>query len=154
VKRIHLLRHDGPAEALGPLIAAAREAGLRVGWLDRVPGEAKAEVEPVPASLGAAAGAGAFRSVSLADGRSVAVKALSGPPVLRDVLREHFLGCALVVLTARGAEAFGSVADELREAPEIETAEGGYRVTPPGEAGRVFAPGALAARLRRPRPWS
>jgi hypothetical protein len=83
----------------------------------------------------------------------VAVKALSGPPVLRDVLREHFLGCALVVVTARSTAAFGQ-APELEEAPALEPAEGGYRVTPPGEAGRVFAPGALAARLRRPRPWS
>jgi hypothetical protein len=152
VKRIHLLRHDGPAEDLGSLIEAAREAGLRVGWLDGIPREAEAEAEPAPAPLAAAADAGAFRSVSLAGGRSVAVKRVSGPPVLRDVLREHFLGCALVVVTARGATLFGDHPD-LLASPAIAAAEDGYRVTPPDEAGRVFAPGALAARLRRPRPW-
>lgn len=148
MKRIHLLRHDGSPDELGPLIEAAREAGLRVGWLDGGAGLA-------PEPLAAAAGAGAFRSVAVAGDRAVAFKRLGGPPVLRDVLREHFLGCALVVVTEAGAGAFGApAARELAEAPAIEPAGGGYRVTAPGEAGRVFAPGAIAARLRRPRPWS
>jgi hypothetical protein len=144
VKRIHLLRYDGGPEGLAPLLAAAAREGLRVGWLDLTPDEAPA---PVPAGLGAAAAAGAFRSVAVGAGRTVALKRSAGPPVVCDLLREHFLGCALVVV--RGApEAAG-----LAGSAALEVAEEGYRVRPPGEAARAFAADALAARLRRPRPW-
>ncbi len=153
MKRIHLLRYDGPVSALAPLLEAARAEGLRIGWLE---GEAEAPA-PAPSALDAAADAGAFRSVAVGAERSVAVKRRSGPPVLRDVLREHFLGCALVVLAggappidARGGAERGP---DSSEAPALEVTDDGFRVTPPGEAGRVFAADRLAARLRRPRPW-
>lgn len=152
MKRVHLLRYGGAPDRLGPLFEAARAEGLRVGWLSgahsNVNSAVDSAVDSAPPGLKAPSDAGAFRAVALSEGRSVALKRVSGPPVLRDVVREHFLGCALVVV-AEGAP----VEAELTGEPTLEPADGGYRVTVPGEAGRVFAPSALAARLRRPRPW-
>ncbi len=149
MKRAHLLRYDGEADRLAPLFEAARAEGLRIGWLSgaRLAGDSAGEA--TPPSLKAPSDAGAFRAVELSEGRSVAVKRVAGPPVLRDVVREHFLGCALVVV-APGAPFEAELAGE----PTIEPADGSYRVTVPGEAGRLFDPPALAVRLRRPRPWS
>ena len=89
----HLLRVSEPPERFAALIEAARAEGLRVGWL-----ELEGAVEPVPEILGSAAGLGALRAVSVGAGRTVSVKPLRGAPVLRDVLREHFRGCALVLV--------------------------------------------------------
>jgi hypothetical protein len=143
VKRIHLLRFDGDPADLAPLLEAAGREGLRVGWLELAPDSAP----PVPTGLEAAVSAGASRSVSVAPGRTVTLKRRSGRPVLRDLLREHFLGCALVVV--RAADPGG----DLAEVPVLEVAGDGYRVRPPGEGGRTVSAAALAARLRRPRPW-
>lgn len=149
MKRVHLLRYGGEPDRLGPLFESARAEGLRVGWLSGPHSTVDPGGESAPPGLAAPSDAGAFRAVELSQGRSVSVKRVAGPPVLRDVLREHFLGCALVVV-ADGAP----VEAELTGEPTLEPADGGYRVTVPGEAGRVFDPPALAARLRRPRPWS
>lgn len=149
MKRVHLVRYDGPPDHLAPLFEAARAEGLRIGWLSGAHSTLDRGGEATPSGLTAPSDAGAFRAVELSAGRSVAVKRVTGPPVLRDVVREHFLGCALVVV-ADGGPFEGELAGE----PTLEPVDGGYRVTPPGEAGRVFDPPALAARLRRPRPWS
>lgn len=152
MKRIHLLRFGGAPVEIAPLASAARAEGLRVGWLE--PPGSEVEPAPVPSELAAASGAGAFRAVALGTGRSVAVKRLTGPPNLRDVLREHFLGCALVVVsTATAGPAASGLGSDLGETATLEAVEDGYRVTLPGEAGRVFTAPALAGRLRRPRPW-
>lgn len=143
MKRVHLLRFDGDPADLAPLLEAAGREGLRVGWLELSSHPAPA----VPAGLETAVSAGAFRSVSVAPGRTVSLKRQAGPPVLRDLLREHFLGCALVVV--RTAEPGG----DLAEVPGLEVAGDGYRVRPLGEGGRTFSAAVLAARLRRPRPW-
>lgn len=146
MKRVHLLRHDGEPAALGPLFEAARREGVRVGWLD-LGGAAEA----LPPALGAALDRGAFRAAAVAPGRTVAAKARSGPAVLRDLLREHFLGCALVVVRPGGG---GEAHPELDEAPWLEAGDGRFRVVPPAGAARELTAEALAARLRRPRPWS
>lgn len=152
MKRIHLLRHGGDPGALAPLLEAAHREGLRVGWLEL----AADGPAPVPTGLDAACSAGAFRSVAVGAGRSVALKRQGGPPVLRDLLREHFLGCTLVVVQAgetAGGERTPGPASELVEVAELTAVDGGYRVRAPGEAGRTFDAPDLAARLRRPRPW-
>lgn len=141
MKRIHLLRHDGPPTGLVPLFEAARREGLRVGWLDLGAAEA-------PPELDAAVAGGAFRAVAVGAGRVVAMKAPAGPPVLRDLLREHFLGCALVVV--RPGE---GAAPELEAVPRLEAGADDYRVVQPHGTPRGLTPEALAARLRRPRPW-
>lgn len=150
MKRLHLLRHDGSAEALTPLFKAARREGLRVGWLDLGAAAEAPGAGAVPPELEAALAGGAFRAAAVAPDRTVAAKARSGPPVLRDLLREHFLGCALVVVRpGEGGEAH----PELAEAPWLEADGDRFRVVPPAGAGLELTADALAARLRRPRPW-
>ncbi len=95
IMKQYLLRVERPVVEFESLIAAARHEGERVGWLE-LPREASG---PVPESLSAAANAGVLRAVAAGGGRSVAVKPLRGEPVLRDLLREHFRGCRLVLVT-------------------------------------------------------
>ncbi len=132
----HLLAVDEGPERFAELLAALRAAGLRAGWL-----ELGASGAPVPPDLSAAAAAGALRAVAAGGGRTVAVKALRGAPVLRDLLREHFRGCALVLVR-------GEVA-----APHLALVGDSWTVAPPGEAARRYTTGELVAALRRPRPW-
>jgi hypothetical protein len=129
-----LLVEEGP-ERFSPLFAAARELGLRIGWLDL------AAPSELPADLEAAAGLGVLRAVSAGAGRSVAVKPLRGAPVLGDLLREHFRGCALVLVR-------GTVL-----APRLTLEGESWKVAPPGEAARLYSTGDFAAALRKPRPW-
>jgi hypothetical protein len=127
---------DDAPEAFAPLIAAARELGLRIGWLDLAP-----PAEPAPATLEAAAAQGVLRAVSAGGGRTLALKPLRGAPVLRDLLREHFRGCALVLVR-------GEVA-----APRLTPTGEGFRVEPAeAGAGRDYTAADLAAALRKPRP--
>lgn len=87
-----LVAVDAPAEAFVEFFRALREAGLRCGWLElQAP-------SVVPPELEEAAVEGVLRAVAVGDGRSVAVKPLAGPPVLRDLVREHFLGCTVVLV--------------------------------------------------------
>lgn len=132
----HLLRVEAGPDRFAPLIEAARTLGLRIGWLDL--GAAPA---PLPADLDTAAGLGVLRAVAVGEGRAVAVKPLRGAPVLKDLLREHFQGCALVLVR-------GTV-----DAPLLSPDGDGWRVEPPGSASRIYKPEDLAAALRRPHPW-
>jgi hypothetical protein len=151
VKRIHLLRVEEEPERFATLVAAARAAGLRLGWLEGTP------PAPLPDALAAAARAGVLRAVGVGEGMSAAVKPLVGPPVLADLLREHFRGCAAVLV--RGALA---PTDAPLLAPAGPSAGGElpgtistgdrWRVTLTGGA-RTTTTAELLARLRRPRPW-
>ena len=136
----HLLRVDAGPEIFAPLVEAARALGLRVGWLELAP------PPPVPGSLGdleTAAGLGVLRAVAAGGGRAVAVKPLKGEPVLGDLLREHFRGCALVLVRGEAA------------APLLQEEGDRWTVTVPGETARAFAATDLAAALRSPRPpWA
>lgn len=92
----HLLRTEANAEEFTTLFAEARKQGFRVGWLDLeqiVAGESG-----VPPALDAVASAGAFRAVRVGSERVVAVKRVGGKAVLKDLLREYFSGCHLVVV--------------------------------------------------------
>jgi hypothetical protein len=136
LKAPHLLRVEGDPQRFAPLIEAARALELRVGWLDL-----GASPTPVPEPLETAAGLGVLRAVSVGEGRVVAVKPLRGAPVLKDLLREHFRGCVLVLVR-------GEV-----EAPLLALGEDGWTVTPREAASRRYAVEDLAAALRKPRPW-
>jgi hypothetical protein len=91
MKLPHLLAVKAP-EAFADLWSAAAGAGLRLGWLEL------GESEPMPVRLEAAAAAGALRAVRAGGGRVASVKPLRGEPVLRDLVREHFRGCAGVLV--------------------------------------------------------
>ncbi|HEY4565041.1 MAG TPA: hypothetical protein VIJ36_18805 [Thermoanaerobaculia bacterium] len=137
MKSPHLLRVEDPPERFAPLIEAARALGLRIGWL-----ELGGTGHPVPPVLEAAAALSVLRAVEVGDGRTVTVKPLRGAPVLKDLLREHFRGCALVLI--RG---------ELKDLPSLRIEESVWIVTPPGAAARNYTAEKLAEALRKPNPW-
>ncbi len=138
MKRVHLLRTRIAASDCEPLLAAATEVGVRVGWLDLE------SVADSPPELEQAAASGAFRAVGVIEGRVLTVKPVRGALVITDLLREHFAGCRLVVI--RG---------DLPEtaAPELMLAKSGYRVRFEDGTEKEFAADALAKALRRPRLW-
>jgi hypothetical protein len=151
----HVLRVEEGPERFAPLLAAIAAAGLRAGWLElRQP-------EVASLSLEAAAALGARRAVAAGGGRSVAVKPLRGAPVLRDLLREHFRGCALVLV--RGAPGLAPAsapalapepAASLSPLPALYAEGEGWRVARPGDAAAQHHDTAsLVAALRRPHPW-
>lgn len=127
MKRSHLLRSEVEPWGLEELVEALGRLGLRAGWLDL---EGRADS---PSPLAEAAGAGVLRAVSVGGGRVVSVKPVAGPTVLRDLLREHFAGCAVVVVR-------GEV-----EAPKLERAGNRWVL---GE--RSFTSDELARALRKP----
>lgn len=134
MKAPHLLRIEDPPESFASLVEAARIEGLRVGWLEL------AEVSPLPEVLESAAGLGVLRAVSVGGGRTVAVKPLRGAPVLKDVLREHFLGCAVVLV--RGEE----------DAPRLRPEGEGWVLEVPEHAGQPLNTAQLLGKIRSPLP--
>jgi len=137
MKLPHLLRVEEEPDRFAPLIAAARVLGLRIGWLDLGgPGS-------IPESLQAAAGLGVQRAVAVGEGRTIAVKPLRGAPVLRDLLREHFRGCALVLV--RGGEV---------EAASLKIEGDQWSVSTAATAARRYTVEDLAAALRKANPWN
>lgn len=139
----HLLRVEEGPERFAALLAAIAGAGLRAGWLElRQP-------EPAAADLETAMALGARRAVSAGGGRSVAWKPLRGEPVLKDLLREHFLGCALVLVRCGG-----SAAVPLAEVPALSPAGDGWRIARGDDAAvQHFETADVVAALRQPRPW-
>ena len=132
---VHLLRVELAAADCAALFAAAGALDLRIGWLELTPPPA-----PLPPSLEQAAAVGALRAVAIGGGRSVAVKPMRGAPVMKDVLREHFAGCALVLV--RG---------EI-DLPKLEREGDGWRVRLDEES-RRYTTEQLARALRRPRAF-
>lgn len=107
MKRMALVAVSEEPEAFAPLFAAARQRGVRIGWLDLA--DRAASAEPV---LGRAADLGAARAVAAGGGRVVAVKPVAGAPVLRDLVREHFAGCPIVLVRGReGRPALAALPD-------------------------------------------
>jgi hypothetical protein len=133
--KTHVLRIAADISTFTPLFKAMRAIGLRVGWLEL------GAVAGVPPTLEAAAALGALRAVAVGGGRSVAVKPLRGAPVLKDLLQEHFRGCALVLVQ-------GEVA-----APLLIANGDAWRLSLPDGTERHYATVALAEALRRPKPF-
>jgi hypothetical protein len=140
MKTPHLLRVEDAPDRFAPLIDAARALGLRTGWLD-LGGDLGSAPAPLPEPLETAAGLGVLRAVAVGEGRTVAVKPLRGAPVLKDLLREHFQGCTLVLLR-------GPI-----DAPTLRLEGDAWLVTPPGSASRRYTTSDLALALRKSRPW-
>ncbi len=139
MKTPHLVLVAEEPAAFAPLAAALAAAGLRLGWLEWRP------PSPLPPTLTAAAGLGALRAVAVGGGTVAAVRPLAGPPVLADLVRGHFLGCALVLVA-------GDDESTARLPRLASDAAGGYRLRGVGGDERRYDPAALAARLRSPRP--
>jgi hypothetical protein len=122
-----------PPEAFAALFAAARASGERIGWLDLAPPSG------IPAELERAAALGAARAVAAGGDRALAVKPLRGAPVLRDLLREHFAGCAIVLV--RGTDGH----------PRLRATGAGFRLESAEGRVRELDADATLAELRRPR---
>ncbi len=136
MKPPHLLRVADAPDRFASLVEAARSLGLRIGWLDL-----GGSVSPLPDPLESAAVLGVLRAVAVGEGRTVAVKPLRGAPVLKDLLREHFRGCALVLIR-------GDVG-----APSLKAEGDDWRLAPPGAPSRRLTTAQLAESLRKPHPW-
>ena len=117
------------------LLETVRAAGLRCGWL-----EFREDLE-VPEDLYAAATHGAVRAVRVAAGGTVSFKPRRGAPVVRDLVRESFQGCALVLVEGR------------QQTWSLEpSAESAVTWHLSGEGGsEELDHAAFVARLRRPR---
>ena len=114
-------------------MAAAKSAGVRVGWL-----ALNAPVDPPP-PLQAAPLLEAFRAVAVGDGRAVSVKPMKGKAVLRDLLREYFLGADVVLVT--GLELF----------PRLTArGEGPWKLVESATASRLYTTEELLVLLRKP----
>lgn len=120
----------GEAEVFAPLFAAAAGRSLRVGWLDL-----DADV-PVPEPLAGAAQAGAAKAVAITPAGAVSWKRRRGAPVLRDLLREQFVGYAVVLV--RGGESL----------PRLFPADGRFRLEAAGGSRLLDADGLLSELLR------
>lgn len=140
--RQHLLRVTREADAFAGLIRALGETGERAGWLEL------AAPSSVPAELESAAGRGVLRAVAVGPGRSVAVKPLKGEPVLKDLLREHFRGCRLVLVRGDLASA------KTDPVPGLEPRGEDWLVTREGAESRAMTTDQLIAALAKPRPWN
>ena len=145
--------HEPPA-AFEPLVAAARARELRVGWLLLGPITPVAELEP-------AARCGMARSVAVGGGASVALKPIAGEPVLGDLLRGHFPGFALVLLSGDPAHPGVRIDPGLEPARLWRSRSAGFEssalvgetwrlLTPDGRE-RTLSTEQLLGRLRRPR---
>ena len=145
-KHRHLLRVQRPAAEFQALVAAVRQAGGRVGWLELQP-EGQPTLQPVPERLRSAADLGVLRAVAVGGGETVVVKPMRGPAVLRDLLREHFRGCALVLVT--GTSPDGDEVDPLLE-PDSEA----WGLHFSSGTTRRHTTEDLVAALRRPEPFS
>ncbi len=128
---MRLLRVEAEPAVFAPLVSAMTAAGLRCGWLDLT------EPAPPPPALEEAAGLGMLRAVSAVGNRAVAVKPVKGGFVLRDLLREHFRGCALVLVR-------GDI-----EAAALSFTEGGWMVRTAGSE-EILSTEELIARVRKP----
>jgi hypothetical protein len=89
----HALRVSEGSAAFRSLFAAIMEQGERAGWL-----ELDAPTPAAPAAPDETAGDQPWKVVTVEERRSVAIKSRRGPPVLRDLLREHFRGCRVVLV--------------------------------------------------------
>ena len=150
MKRIHLLKTELEPADLAPLIDELKGLGLRAGWLRWDPGSARSlGLEPGP--LAGFAGLGVLRAVAVERDRVAVLKPMAGPAVFRDVLREHFRGCAVVLVRLEGP-----CPEALATAPILARQGEQYAVEPVAGSGhRELCCSAveLAGRLRRPRPF-
>ena len=136
MKRPLLLAVAEGVAAFSALLEAAAAAGVRTGWL-----ELGAAPAPTPPGLERAAAAGVLRAVAVGGGRVASLKPIRGEAVLDDLVREHFLGCALVL--ARGAE----------NLVRLEAEGDGWRLTAAAAGTARLTTPELLENLRRPSFW-
>lgn len=133
MKTPHLLSVDEGLGAFSALISAASELGLRVGWLEL------GEDLEVGGCLEGAASSALLRAVAAGPKSTVVVKPRRGQAVLKDLLREHFRGAALVLVRT------SVELSQLRSEGEL------WRLVPPSGSEVIWSTSELVRALRRPR---
>ena len=120
-----------PAD-FAPLFEAARERGVRIGWL-----ELDSDAAPPPTLTGPPL-TSAFRAVAVGSSATVVVKPRKGAPVLRDLIREHFLGADVVLV--KGLDLF----------PKLRNGDGSWVFGESAVRERRLSLDELFARMRKP----
>ena len=152
MKAPHLCWVLEPPARFEPLTAAACERDLRVGWLHLAPFSRVPELEPAVRS-------GMSRALAVGAGASLSLKPIPGEPVLADLIRGHFLGCALVLISGDPSRPGVRIDRQLAPArlwsvrsrdPDAEDRGSWKLVTSEGRE-RVLTTEQLVGRLRRPR---
>ncbi len=136
MKKPHLLKVDDPIGRFAPLFERADERAMRLGWLELD--------EPALSGLELGGEGDPFKQVVVGRRRTLAVKRRRGDARLDDLIREHFLGCALLLLRVGAG---GQDLDEV-DAPELRPTAAGWRVSR-GERGVELDSDALLDRLSR-----
>lgn len=159
MKPIPLLLLDpanAEGQALDPLLRALGVAGVRWGRLCWQP-------DGTPPASAEAAGLDprCAKRVEIFRGRSLAIKPLAGPPVFRDVLREHFVGHGVVLI--EGEPPAGVSVPRIRSLGDGRYAvlarvdgEEGAREEAGGEeraVERAFEAEEIVVELRKARPF-
>jgi hypothetical protein len=132
VKSPVLFSVSGDASDYEPLFAAARERGARVGWLELNSAAARRPAPEGPPFTGA------FRTVEVNDCWTVSTKPRKGRPVLRDLLREYFLGADVVLV--QGLDLF----------PKLSRRDDAWRVEEAAGRARTLSTSELLDRARKP----
>ena len=100
----HALRVTEGSAAFRSLYAAIEREGERAGWLDlSALSSAPTAGEARDGGSGAGLDDDAWKAVAVEVGRTVAIKRRRGAPVLRDLMREHFSGCRVVLVRGEAA---------------------------------------------------
>ena len=125
----HALRVIEGSEAFRALLAAVAHEGGRAGWLEldgaaAGPARGSGLLGDATARADGVLDDGVWKVVAVEERRSVAVKRRRGPAVLRDLLREHFRGCRLVLV--RGEIALPALRPRA-DGWELESLEGEVR---------------------------
>jgi hypothetical protein len=130
-------------QSFAPLVRTATAAGARLGWLDLA--------ERPATTLDSAAELGFLRAVAVDERGSVAVKTRHGAPVLRDLLREHFVGC-VAVLVRVGPSPPPGLRQALESSARLGPGQRGWRVSFAGREQELDGAELLLA-LGRPSFW-
>jgi hypothetical protein len=134
LKRVHLLEIEDTPPRFEPLVRAVTEAGMRVGWLDF-------RAIETPDALAAASATGVFRAVSVGQTSTLSVKSRIGPAVTKDLIREYFQGCSVVLISGR------------ETAATLHRRDDKWAVSSPGGEEKIFTTEKLVAALRGVRPF-
>lgn len=127
-----LLAVSGGAVEFEPVFTGARERAVRIGWLEFEDGSVG------PPSLSNAPLTESFRAVAVGASATVAVKPRRGPAVLRDLIREHFLGADVVLVKG------------LDLLPRLSREGDGWKIVESESQARRLSLDELFARLQKP----
>jgi len=94
VKMPRIILVEGTLNQHAEMVEREAKAGNRVGWLDMAADETNDN------NCAGAKRVDIFRAVEVGSRTTLAYKPRHGPAVLKDLIREYFLGCSVVLVRA------------------------------------------------------